>query len=124
EGGVDEVAQPAMVAAVDVDDVADYLLVQRSLGDSEQLRDRQAREDRVLGAQKELAGFAIEHRVAVRVCGKPPVACGKLRHRRAIALTAETRLGVVELRQLELARERHGGELIRSSRRATRPLAR
>jgi len=36
-------------------DVLDHLLVKRPVGDPEQLGDRQPGEDRVLGAQEELA---------------------------------------------------------------------
>jgi hypothetical protein len=58
---VDEVAQPAVVVTVDVDDVLDDLLVQRAVLDPEQLRDGHPRERRVAGAQEELRRFALEH---------------------------------------------------------------
>ena len=52
---VDEVAQPAVIVAVDVDDVLDDLLAQRTVGDLEQVGDRQPGEHRGLGPQEELA---------------------------------------------------------------------
>ncbi len=49
-----------MIVAVDVDDVADDLLVQGAVRDAEQLGDGQAREGGIAGAQEELARLAVE----------------------------------------------------------------
>jgi hypothetical protein len=49
-----------VVVAVDVDDVADDLLVERAVLDPEELGDGPAGEDRALGAQEELPGLAVE----------------------------------------------------------------
>ena len=89
-----------MVVAVDVDDVLDDLLVQRAVLDREQLRDRQARKHRLLRAQEELAGLAVEHGEAERVRCKPSFVAAQVRHRFPVAITAERHVGVVEQRQV------------------------
>ena len=64
ERRVDQVAQPAVVLAVEVEDVAADLLGQRPLVDLEDLGDLQAREGGRPGAQEERARLAVEHGVA------------------------------------------------------------
>ena len=120
---VDEVAQPTVVGATDVDDVLDHLLVQRPVGDPEQLGDRQAGEDRVLGPQEVLARGSIEHHEAERARRQPPVVSLHRGHRVAVALAAQRRVGVIEHRKLELGRQRHRdrrpSQGLRASSRAT-----
>jgi len=96
ERGADQLAQAPVVVAVDVDDVARDLLVQRALGDAEQLGDLEPREDRCLGLQEVLAGGPVEHDRRQRRA-REPVALGELAHRGMEALAAQLRVHVVEL---------------------------
>ena len=77
ERGVDEAAQAGVVGAVDVEDVAAHLLVQRPLAHVEDLRDRHSGEDRRARAQEELDRLTVEHRVAVRPRRQPPAGRSK-----------------------------------------------
>ena len=98
-----------MIVAVDVDDVLDDLLAQGTVGDLEQVGDRQPREHRGLGPQEELAGLAVEHDVAERAGREPAVVAFELRHRGAVAVAAQLGVGVVEARKFELGGKRHRG---------------
>jgi len=107
ERGVDEVAQPPVIFAVDVDDVLDDLLVQRTVIDLEQLSDRQTGEHGVLGAQEELPGLAIEHDEPEWAGGQPPVVALERLHRLPVAPAPQGGIGVVEAGELELCGEGH-----------------
>ena len=107
EGGVDESAQPPVVLAVDVEDVAADLLVERTVVDAEDLGDLQPRERERLRAQEELAGLPLQGREAERHRGDPAL-LAQLAHGGVEALAAQLRVGVVERGELELGHGRHG----------------
>ena len=82
ERRVDQVAQAAVIVAVDVEDVARDLLAERALLHLEQLRERLAGEGRLLRAQEELARLALEDHVGRSGRGRassprraPPCGC-------------------------------------------------
>ena len=108
---VDEPAQPRVVGAVDVDDVARHLLVQRPVGDVEELREQQPGEDRRLRAQELLSGRAIEDQRAQRRAREPRAAGSQLAHRLVPALAAQRGVGEVDLGEVELGDDGHPARL-------------
>jgi hypothetical protein len=71
EERVEQVPQPPVVLAVDVQDVPVDLLAQRSGVDAEQFGDLLARERGRPVAEEELAGFSVEGEIAQRRSGQP-----------------------------------------------------
>ena len=104
ERRVDQVAQPAVVVAVDVEDVARDLLAERPLLHLEHLGERLAREGRLLRAQEELARLALEHHGAEAGAGEPALG-GQLLHPAVELGPAQVGVELVEARA---ARGRRG----------------
>ena len=90
-----------MVGAVDAEDVARDLLVERPVGHAEELGDLAAGEREALGAQEELAGLALEHDVAEGHRGEPRAVRRERAHDVVEAIAAQVRVAVVEGRELE-----------------------
>ncbi len=95
-----------MVGAVDVEDVAADLLVERPVVDPEDLGDLHAGEREAPAAQEELAGLAVDGHAAERH-RRQPALLGELGHRGVEALAAQLRVQVVEARQLEFGQGGH-----------------
>jgi hypothetical protein len=111
EGRVDEVAQPPVVVAVDVQDVAAHLLGQRTVRHAEELRELEAGERRGAAAQEELAGLAVEdeHRELV---ARQPAPAAQVEHGLVEAPAAQVGREVVEVGEVELGdgwHQRGGG---------------
>jgi hypothetical protein len=71
EGRVHEVAQTAVIVAVETEDVARDLLEQRTLSDTEDLGHLQPGERDLLTAQEKLDSLPVEHEVAERPLREP-----------------------------------------------------
>jgi hypothetical protein len=114
ERRVDEVAQAAVVVAVDAEDVAAQLLGQRPGLDAEELGQLEPGEGRRAAAQEDLGRLAIEdHRPDRR--RRQPALGAQLGHARVEGGAAQGGVGVVEDGQLELGEQRHGGATYRVS---------
>src|SRR5207302_10197447 len=98
---------PAMVVAVDVQDVAIDLLAEGSGIDAEQLGDLLARERGLLRPQEELAGLAVEGHVPERDPGEPGSG-GEPRHGLVEPIPVKRGVGRVELRKVERRDVLHG----------------
>ena len=101
EGRVDEVAQAAVVVAVDAEDVAPQLLGQRAGLDAEQLGQLEPGEGRRAAAQEDLGRLAVEHHRPDRRRRQPALGA-QLGHPRVEGRAAQRRVGVVEDREVEL----------------------
>ena len=102
EGGLNELAQAAVVVAVEVEQVAAQALVERALGDPLHLEDRGAGELRRRCAQEEARGLAVEDEPADGLGAGEPARGAKPLHLLVELLPAQVRVRVVEGGEVEL----------------------